>query len=439
VSRRRALALVAAVCVLPRLAVLLYERGDILASFTEKSDEFAATFVDSGTYGFVPGIPSAWTQPLYGWFLIPIYWIVGRSWWAVGAIQIGIAVATAALVYEVGRRYVSPRAGFAAAVVSTLNPYLIWHDVHLNREILDQLLAAAILLLALLAADRRSLWLAAALGAFAGVAILGNTRSTFLPLILAAYLIWRIGLSRHAALASGALVGACALAILPWPIRNDVQVGCFTLTTDARALWKANNANTYRVLAGGGWIDDVPPLPGAPLTPEQAADFWKTQRRKIRVDECAQMRLYRRLVWEYWRDHPGGKARLAAQAAGMLWSPRQTKTAGRSEQETTVDSLRSWAEPAYVVPLYLLGIVGVLRVPRRLAVLIAALLAYQTLAAMVFAGATRYRTPWDLTIALLAGAGLVWLVDRWRLSGKARSRAAASLGKVHPSSSPRRS
>ena len=43
-----------------------------------------------------------------------------------------------------------------AAVVATLNPYLIWHDVHVNREILDQLLAAAIVLLALLAADRRS-------------------------------------------------------------------------------------------------------------------------------------------------------------------------------------------------------------------------------------------------------------------------------------------
>lgn len=413
-SRRRGVALVAGACVLPRLAVLLYERGDILASFTEKSDEFAATFVDSGTYGFVPGIPSAWTQPLYGWFLIPIYWLFGRSWWAVGPLQVAVALATALVVYEIGRRYVSARAGLAAAVLSTLNPYLVWHDVHVNREILDQLLAAAIVLLALLASDRRSLWLAAALGAVAAVAILGNSRLTLLPVVLVGYLVWRLGATRQAALAGGLLVAACVLVILPWPIRNAVQVGCFTLTTDSRALWKANNENTYRVLASGGWIDDVPPLPGAPLTPEQAADFWKTERRKIRVDECAQMRLYRRLVWEYWRDHPGGKARLAAQAAGMLWSPRQTKTSGRSEQGSAVDSLRSWAEPVYAVPLYALGLLGLLRVPRRLAVLVVALLAYQTLAAMGFAGATRYRAPWDLVIALLAGAGLVWLADRRR-------------------------
>jgi 4-amino-4-deoxy-L-arabinose transferase-like glycosyltransferase len=424
----RRLGLIAGACVLPRLAVLLYERGSILASFTEKSDDFARTFVDSGTYGFVPGLPSAWTQPLYGWFLIPIYWIFGRSWWAVGPIQILAAMATAFLVYEIGRRFVSARVGLAAALISTLNPYLIWHDVHLNREILDQLLAAAIVLLGMLAAERRSIWLAGALGTVAGLAILGNSRLTFVPLLLIAFLAWRRRAWRPAMVASAALVGACVLVILPWPIRNDVQVGCFTLTTDTRALWKANNENTYRVLAHGGWIDDVPPLPGAPLTPEQAADYWKTQHRKIRVDECAQMRLYRHLVWVYWRDHPGGKLKLAAQAAGMFWSPRQTKTEGRSEQGTTVDTLRSWAEPAYVIPLYILALAGVARVPRRLAVLVGGLLAYQTVAAMAFAGATRYRSPWESTIALFAGAGLVGLSERLLPLGGALRRRSASTG-----------
>jgi hypothetical protein len=115
----------------------------------------------------------------------------------------------------------------------------------------------------------------------------------------------------------------------------------------------------------------------------------------------------------------------------MFWTPQQTKTTGRSEQETAVDSLRDWAEPAYVVPLYALGLFGALRVRRRLVVLLVALLAYQTLAAMAFAGATRYRAPWDFAIALVAGAGLLALADRLGLSG--------AMGKVHPSSSPRRS
>ena len=48
----------------------------------------------TGTYGFIPGHPSAYTQPLYGWFLIPLYWIFGRHWEVVGLAQICVAVAT---------------------------------------------------------------------------------------------------------------------------------------------------------------------------------------------------------------------------------------------------------------------------------------------------------------------------------------------------------
>ena len=32
------------------------------------------------------------------------------------------------------------------ALLATLHPYIVWHDVHLNREILDQALAAALVL-----------------------------------------------------------------------------------------------------------------------------------------------------------------------------------------------------------------------------------------------------------------------------------------------------
>ena len=412
-KRPAALSLVAAACVLPRLGVLLHERGDILASFTEKSDDFARTFVDSGTYGFIPGIPSAYTQPLYGWFLIPIY-ALDRHWLPLGLAQIAVSLATALVVWEVARRAVSERAGLVAALVATLNPYLIWHDVHVNREILDQLLAVAIVLLTLVAAKWRSLRVTAALGAVLGLAILGNTRLLFLPLVVVAYLAWRWGRTRLLAYGTAALAGACALVILPWPIRNAAQVGCFTLTTDTRALWKANNEHTYGVLARGGWIDDVPPLPNAPLTPEEAGAIYRTQGRKVKVDECAQMRLYRRLVWEFWRDHPGEKAKLAGQATWMLWSPRQTRTEGRSEQGSFVDSARTWAVPLYVVPLFALALVGLGVVPRRVSVLVVALMAYQTLAAIAFVGATRYRAPWDPVLALLAGPALVWLVARVR-------------------------
>src|SRR5256885_2022608 len=107
--RRRELWLVAAAAIAPRLVVLLHERGQILTAFTDKSDDFAQTFVHHGTFGFIPGEPSAYTQPLYGFFLVPIYWIFGRTWWAVGTIQILVATVTALLVYAIGARALSRR------------------------------------------------------------------------------------------------------------------------------------------------------------------------------------------------------------------------------------------------------------------------------------------------------------------------------------------
>ncbi len=190
-SARSATVVVVTAAVLPRLVVLAVERGTILRSFVEKSDIFARTFVATGTYGFAPGEPSAYTQPLYGWFLIPLYWILGRHWLVVGLAQIVIAACTAVIVLWIGRMFLNPAAGLLAAVFATLNPYLIWHDVHVNREILDQLAAAALFLLVLLAARSGRIALAAAAGAIAGVAILGNSRLAALPLVLAAYLAWR--------------------------------------------------------------------------------------------------------------------------------------------------------------------------------------------------------------------------------------------------------
>jgi 4-amino-4-deoxy-L-arabinose transferase-like glycosyltransferase len=415
VRDRTAYALVAAAAVLPRLAVLLWERGDVLASFTEKSDDFARTFVESGTYGFVPGVPSAYTQPVYGFFLIPFYALGGRNWVVVGLAQIALAAVTAVLVYAIGRRWLERRVALGAALVATLNPYLVWHDVHVNREIVDQALAAALVLLTLVAAERATWRWGAALGAVTGLAILGNSRLALLPLVLLPYLAWRLGWSwRRLAAPAAALVAATALVIAPWLVRNEVQVGCFAITTDARALWKANNEATDETLEAGRWIDAVPRIVGAPLTPEDAAVEYRQTGRLVAIDECAQMREYQRLVVEFWREHPGEKAELAARGAWMLWDPRVTKTSENPGAGTWVDHARTWPAGVYSGLVFLAAIAGLARAPRSFAVLAVALLAYQTLFAMLFIGATRYRAPWDFLLVLLGASLIAHLLARRR-------------------------
>jgi 4-amino-4-deoxy-L-arabinose transferase-like glycosyltransferase len=408
-SRRLAYPALAIVCAAPRLGVLLHERGAILASFTEKSDTFAYTFVHHGTFGFIPGVPSADTQPLYGWFLVPVYWAFGRSWESVGVAQLLLAVVTVLLVYEIGRRVLSPRVAVVAAVIATLNPYLVWHDMHVNREIVDQTVAAGLVLATIALAARPSFDLALLEGLMLGLAILGNTRLFAVPLVVLAWLAWRI--PRRAAAALSAVALACAgLTVLPWLVRNKAQVGCYALTTDGRAFWKANNPYTYSVLAHGGWIDDVPSNQprGRPPTAEEAWGTWVSGGRIVHVDECAQPGYYESRVFSFWNDHPGEKAKLMRQAAGMLWSPFVTETNSRSGRGGSLDFGRRVVAPAYTIGLFALAALGALVAPIWYVVLTALLLAYNTVAALAFAGATRYRVTWDFLLALLAGAALAY-------------------------------
>jgi 4-amino-4-deoxy-L-arabinose transferase-like glycosyltransferase len=398
---------------IPRLAALAWERSSILEEFVDKSDRFATTLVDHGTFGFLPDVPSAYTQPLYGWFLAGIYLPFGRSWLAVGIAQVVVAVLTALVVLEIGTRLKSASIGLVAALVTTVHPYVVWHDIHANREVLDGLVAALLTLCALVAYERRSLGLAGVTGAVAGLAVLGNARLALLPLVIAVYVAWRVRPPSRALATAAALVAAAGVVVMPWVARNEAQVGCWAITTDARALWKANNSSTREVLAGGGWIDDVPELPGAPPWPELAADLTLAGQ-PTSVDECDQMRLYRHEVLDFWRDQPGEKARLMAQATGMLWSPVPSES--DSSGSGAARLARRTVEPAYVAVLYALAVVGLFLAPRRFVALAVLLLSYNTLAAMVFAGTVRYRAPWDFLLAILAAFTLAaaweWLQRR---------------------------
>ena len=409
----------------PRLLALAIERDDILEEYVEKSDTFARTLVASGTFGFLPEVPSAYTQPLYAWFLAALYWPLERSWVVVGLAQVALAVATA-LVVLADRDSGSPRSriGVLAALVATLHPYVVWHDVHVNREILDGLVAALVVLLALAAYDRRSPLYALATGAAAGLAILSNARLVLLPLVLAPYVAWRVRPAGRAVAAGVLVVLGAALVTAPWLVRNEVVIGCPTITTDTRALWKANNPATYDVLARGGWIDDVPDLPGVPPWPERAAGISVAAAKA--VDECAQSSFYRDEVLEFWRDEPGEKRRLAVQAVGMLWSPVLSVEADESGQQGLAGFAQRTVEPAFVVVLYALALWGAFLAPRRFVALAALLLGLNTAMAMVFAGTVRYRVPWDFVLALLAAFAL----DRiWRFLRDRRSPAPASAAR----------
>jgi hypothetical protein len=208
-----------------------------------------------------------------------------------------------------------------------------------------------------------------------------------------------------AATAALVLVGA-AVAVTPWLIRNEVNVGCFTLTTDGRAFWKANNPQTYELLSSGRWIDDVrrdsprPPEPGH-LTPEEARGRYDATggRVVLHPDECLEMSFYEHLAFQYLEHHPGAKGRLAALSEQLLWQPNVIETGGGSSGIG-----KQVVEPVYMWIVYALAAIGLFFVPWSFRALALVVFAYQSFWAALFVGATRYRVSFDFLLVLLAAA-----------------------------------
>jgi hypothetical protein len=107
----------------------------------------------------------------------------------------------------------------------------------------------------------------------------------------------------------------------------------------------------------------------------------------------------------------------------MLWQPQQTRTEGGPPSST----LRAWSEAVWALPVYAFALAGLFLVARSFAALALLFLAYNTAAAWLFAGATRYRISFDFILALLAAAALDRLLSRLRYTRSTPSTAAPTV------------
>jgi hypothetical protein len=235
------------------------------------------------------------------------------------------------------------------------------------------------------------------------------------------YVLWRLPRARSSAVVAALVLAGAAVAVAPWLVRNKVDVGCWTVTTDGRAMFKANNVQTYGLLSSGHWIDELrnPPRPQPPnyWTPEEAYVAYQqnpARGRRLYPNECAAMSFYEHETFRYWHHHAGQKAKLMALSARLLWQPSVFETSERPGAGGQLDIGRRVIEPAYMIVLYALAVAGLFLVPRAFAALVVLLLAYNTATALVFVGATRYRVAWDFLLALLAAATLTRVAERVR-------------------------
>ena len=198
----------------------------------------------------------------------------------------------------------------------------------------------------------------------------------------------------------------------PGSARNKVEVGCYAITTDARALWKSNNPVHAKRARPRRMDRRRSGAAGSAPWPELAADLTLAGT-PTSVDECAQMRLYRErgarvLAREPGREGPARSAgdedalesdpiRVRREVAAVLPGPHGARSNPRSWSVSTSWRSRVSSSHPDTSSHWRSCCSPTTRSP-----------------AMVFAGTARYRAPWDFLLALLAAFALAEIWQRLR-------------------------
>ena len=317
-----------------------------------------------------------------------------------------LSVATALLLFNLGRRRFGEQVALIMAGVWLLYPTAIIFSAMLFTETLFVFLWV----LALLLYDRldeggyRPLD-AVALGAVSGLLMLTRAVGVVVVLSLILYIVLiRFERPPRVRLRAALILGAaCLLVVLPWMVRNHYAVGRFALNTNGGInMYIGNNPR-----ANGSYLfdEDHERL----LPPAEAG-------------EAARDRAAATLALTFVREHPRDALRLWERKFGFFWATDMTQwihyfwnpsgppSVSKRLRAMPVARLALLAVPYMLIVL--LGISGfylVRHFPARGLLLLQIFLLL--LACFVTYGTPRYRYP--LMPALIIAAGALWRPHVW--------------------------
>jgi 4-amino-4-deoxy-L-arabinose transferase-like glycosyltransferase len=340
--------------------------------------------------------PTAFRPPGYPAFLAGVHvagdplpvarWTRGR---VANALLGTLAVA---LVGLIAMHLWSRRVALAAMAVTAVDLPLIL----VGGALMSETLFVALVLGAVLAAlrsrtARRSIAWAAGAGVLIGLAALTRPTGLVLALPLGVAVAGR---SPRRPLAALVLVGAIAVTIAPWTVRNAVQMHAFIPVSDFMGSWVAGTYNDQ------ARADEQHPGSSQTFVAREFDDL-------DGVPEVERQRELTRRGLAYAADHPGYVAQVLLHNTmrllnleGASWWRRQARTM----------SLPLWAADPAAYGFYalaLLALAGALTPAARRAPAWLWLAPILLFASVIFAGsAIRYRAPVEPFLALLAALAL---------------------------------
>jgi 4-amino-4-deoxy-L-arabinose transferase-like glycosyltransferase len=411
VNYSRALLLVLLLALSARL-VLVSSLASILSLETSGYDSYAANIIDGNGYTrFDDRTGDSDLPPMYPLFLVAVYQLSGRGVAQVEVAQALLECVTIATIFLIGRKIVDAGTGLIAAALVAFYPYTFFQSLTVNDTTLFTLFLAVAIWLCYRAASLDSRFSGAATGAALGFAALTKPWASLIVPILMLWWLHAMGPRRASRLVVLAIVG-WLVVVTPWIARNTQLHGrpAFISTNDGSNLYQGNNPCVVDYLQHGWdaqWVDCLTTPPSG-------------------LDELALNQWYRREALTYLGSHPGDWAELFGVKLAVLWSPILMPS-GLPPGVTSIGdpvrlyytpifNLGRWLYTATFTPLLVLGIIGLwLSIRRGLAIgPLLTVLATNTVTYVVFHPSTRYRSPADPFLLVLAAIPLAALWTRWR-------------------------
>ena len=376
------------------LVVRLAYWAVLTPSWRPQSD--AAQYVDVARnlargHGYASAFPqiivhaTAFRPPLYPALLAPFMWLGGNALWPARLLNalIGTAVVILAGMYaeSIGGR----RSGVVTACLVAVYPPLLANDT----VTLTEPLALALLLVALLAVDRRR-W--ALSGIACGLFILTRPNGYLFALLVVGFVAMTLGWRRGL----GCLVIVVAV-VTPWLVRNEIQVGTWQLATSDGFTVAAIYAPAAQ--RAGTFVDPV-----------FAPDYQTLDDRLLRFDEARWSKHLMTLGLHGAADHPDYVWRTVRRNARAYYEISPSLNTRAEEIDGRHKLLRTLSLPLFYA-VTVVGLVGLVRFRRDRRVLLLGLITAQFVAvSLLLVAPPRLRAPFDLACCI--GVGLAFSRER---------------------------
>ena len=365
-----------------------------------------------------PLVPTALHPPVFTSVLATLDIIGIRS---IDAHRLALAFISAGGVLAVGlfgRRLAGPCVGLLAAGIAALDPLWVQQGGFLMSESVYLVVIPTMLLFALRCIDGPNRWDFAILGVLIGIAALTRSEAVDFIVLLGIPAVIFASHSWHKRMVLGlVLLAGIVLVIGPWLIRNDIQLGSPTLSTNGGfTLSGSYSAATFSPSSPeyGGFDDSsqngLAAVIFSYVKPPNHAKHW-TERTLSDAMATAST--------NYAQGHLSDLPGVMLAREGRVWgvyAPGTELTFDVSEDGNggagpkQVGQIVNWV----LLPLAVVGAARVATRSRRRLIIVMVPVVVVAINAALFYGSTRLRVAAEPSIAALASAGALWAVESIR-------------------------